>query len=121
MPEFPETNQSLIARVKDLADGASWVEFLGIYQPVVLRMAKRRGLQDADSQDSEHNHALQGTLSPGRPESESRQWDAESENPRSEIPSVGVVREILFPHDQDHEKEKSHGTQQNVCEHSRSS
>ena len=51
MPEFPETNYSLIARVKDLGDGASWAEFLGIYQPVVFRMARRRGLQDADAQD----------------------------------------------------------------------
>ena len=51
MPEFPETSHSLIARVKDLGDGAAWAEFLGIYQPVVLRMARRRGLQDADAQD----------------------------------------------------------------------
>lgn len=51
MPEFPETNHSLIARVKDLGDGASWIEFLGIYQPVVYRMARRRQLQDADAQD----------------------------------------------------------------------
>jgi len=51
MPEFPETNAQLIARVRDLADGASWEEFLGIYQPVVLRMARKRGLQDADAQD----------------------------------------------------------------------
>ena len=51
MPEFPETSHSLIARVKDLGDGAAWTEFLGIYQPVVIRMARRRGLQDADAQD----------------------------------------------------------------------
>lgn len=51
MPEFPETNYSLISRVKDLGDGTSWVEFLRIYQPVVFRMAKRRGLQDADADD----------------------------------------------------------------------
>ena len=51
MPEFPDTSHSLIARVKDLGDGAAWTEFLGIYQPVVLRMARRRGLQDADAQD----------------------------------------------------------------------
>ncbi len=51
MPEFPETSHSLIARVKDLGDGAAWMEFLGIYQPVVFRMARRRGLQDADAQD----------------------------------------------------------------------
>ncbi len=51
MPEFPDTSHSLIARVKDLGDGAAWAEFLGIYQPVVFRMARRRGLQDADAQD----------------------------------------------------------------------
>lgn len=51
MPEFPETSHSLIARVKDLGDSASWVEFLGIYQPVVHRMAQRRKLQDADAHD----------------------------------------------------------------------
>jgi RNA polymerase sigma-70 factor, ECF subfamily len=51
MPEFPETSYSLIARVKNPADGAAWAEFLGIYQPVVFRMARRRGLQDADAQD----------------------------------------------------------------------
>ena len=51
MAEFPETNHSLIARVQDLDDGASWTEFLGIYQPVVFRMARKRGLQDADAHD----------------------------------------------------------------------
>lgn len=51
LPDLPDTNHSLIARVKDLADGESWTEFLAIYQPVVLRMARRRGLQDADAQD----------------------------------------------------------------------
>ena len=30
MTQFPETSYSLIARVKDLADEASWIEFLGI-------------------------------------------------------------------------------------------
>ena len=51
MPEFPETSYSLIARVKDPSDAASWAEFLAIYQPVVFRMARRRGLQIADAQD----------------------------------------------------------------------
>ncbi len=51
MPEFPDTSHSLIFRVKNPADGAAWTEFLGIYQPVVFRMARRRGLQDADAQD----------------------------------------------------------------------
>jgi RNA polymerase sigma-70 factor (ECF subfamily) len=51
MWDFPETSHSLIARVKDLADGAAWTEFLGIYRPVVYRLARKRGMQDADAQD----------------------------------------------------------------------
>lgn len=51
MRDFPETSHSLIARVKDLADGAAWAEFLGIYRPVVYRLARNRGMQDADAQD----------------------------------------------------------------------
>ena len=51
MHEFPDTSHSLIFRVKNPADGAAWTEFLGIYQPVVFGMARRRGLQDADARD----------------------------------------------------------------------
>ena len=51
MIEFPETNPSLILRMRDVGDGASWQDFLAIYQPVVFRMARLRGLQDADAQD----------------------------------------------------------------------
>ena len=51
MWDFPETRHSLIARVKDLADGVAWTEFVGMYRPVVYRMARRRGMQDADAQD----------------------------------------------------------------------
>ena len=51
MPEFPDTRHSLIQRVHDVADEVAWMEFLAIYQPVVYRMARRRGLQDADAQD----------------------------------------------------------------------
>jgi len=52
LTEFPETSHSLIARIQELGDAASWAEFLRIYQPVVYRIARRRGLQDADAQDA---------------------------------------------------------------------
>lgn len=51
MRELPDTSLSLIARVKDPGDGLAWAEFLAIYRPVVFRMARRRGLQDADAED----------------------------------------------------------------------
>jgi len=51
MHHWPETNESLILRVKDPADAASWSDFLAIYRPVVVRMACGRGLQHADADD----------------------------------------------------------------------
>lgn len=52
MHEFPETDPSLIARLREFGDEASWAEFLRIYQPVVYRLARRRGLREADAQDA---------------------------------------------------------------------
>ena len=51
MGDWPETSESLILRVKDPADGAAWSQFLAIYRPVVYRLARSRGLQDADADD----------------------------------------------------------------------
>lgn len=51
MHQWPETNESLICRVKDPADAASWAVFLAIYRPVVVRMACGQGLQHADAED----------------------------------------------------------------------
>lgn len=47
----PETRNSLLIRVRDPADRAAWEEFVDIYAPVIFRVAKRKGLQDADAED----------------------------------------------------------------------
>jgi len=51
MGNLPETSHSLIARVRDPADGAAWMEFLAIYRPVVFRLARSKGMQDSDADD----------------------------------------------------------------------
>lgn len=51
MHEFPETRDSLLLQIRDSSDRQSWYEFAAIYRPVVYRMARRRGMQDADAQD----------------------------------------------------------------------
>lgn len=51
MNDWPETSKSLILRVKDPADAAAWSAFLAFYRPVVYRLARSRGLQDADADD----------------------------------------------------------------------
>jgi len=51
MAEFPETRESLIARVRDPRDGVAWEQFAAIYLPMVRAYCVRRGLQEADAVD----------------------------------------------------------------------
>src|SRR5215472_4349411 len=47
----PTTRPSLVLRLRDLEDQAAWAEFLEIYEPFVYRLARNKGLQDADAHD----------------------------------------------------------------------
>ncbi len=47
----PETRPSLIGQLHDPASHDAWAEFVGLYQPVVYRVARGRGLQHADAED----------------------------------------------------------------------
>ncbi len=49
--EFPETRESLLAQIRSPANREAWDDFAQIYRPVIYRLARRRGLQDADAQD----------------------------------------------------------------------
>jgi RNA polymerase sigma factor (sigma-70 family) len=49
--EFPETRESLLAQLRSPANREAWDQFALIYRPVIYRLARRRGLQDADAQD----------------------------------------------------------------------
>lgn len=49
MTQPPETRISLIGRLHDRADTAAWAEFVQIYQPMIQRIAQKRGLQYADA------------------------------------------------------------------------
>ncbi len=52
MDRFPDTRSSLLLRVKNKAsDEHAWQEFAELYQPVIIRMAKAKGMQEADAQD----------------------------------------------------------------------
>ncbi len=51
MAEFPDTQESLLARVQGRGDEAAWQDFVAIYRPVVYRLARKRGLQHADAED----------------------------------------------------------------------
>lgn len=49
MTETPETRLSLIARLHKANDGDAWSEFVRTYEPLILSIAQRRGLQYADA------------------------------------------------------------------------
>lgn len=49
--QSPITRMSLVTRLQDAADQEAWTEFAGIYEPVILRLLRREGLQEADACD----------------------------------------------------------------------
>jgi len=51
MTEYPETRDSLLVQVGDPQNAEAWEQFARIYRPVIFRLARRRGLQDADAHD----------------------------------------------------------------------
>ncbi len=51
MRDSPTTRPSLLARISDPRDERAWAEFLEIYTPLVRRLARHGGLQDADADD----------------------------------------------------------------------
>ena len=51
MTDSPETRHSLLARLHGDRDEAAWREFVAIYRPLIYRLIRSRGLQDADAQE----------------------------------------------------------------------
>lgn len=47
----PETRNSLILRLPDKSDVEAWDQFVSIYEPLVYRLARAKGFQDADAHD----------------------------------------------------------------------
>jgi RNA polymerase sigma-70 factor (ECF subfamily) len=51
MIDMPKTRYSLLVRLRDPRDHEAWLQFSSIYRPVVYRLARVRGLQDADADE----------------------------------------------------------------------
>ncbi|HWE40748.1 MAG TPA: sigma-70 family RNA polymerase sigma factor, partial [Isosphaeraceae bacterium] len=51
MADSPKTRASLLVRIRDPRDERAWAEFAAIYGPLVRRLARARGLQEADAAD----------------------------------------------------------------------
>lgn len=46
-----ETRETLIRRLPDGGDVEAWDEFVEIYQPLLFRLARAKGMQEADAED----------------------------------------------------------------------
>jgi RNA polymerase sigma factor (sigma-70 family) len=51
MDQTPTTRPSLLIRLRDPGDEVAWDEFVAVYTPLIYRLARQRGLQDADAAD----------------------------------------------------------------------
>ena len=51
MDNAPKTRPSLLVRIRDPRNEQAWTEFLEIYEPLVYRLARRKGFQDADARE----------------------------------------------------------------------
>jgi RNA polymerase sigma factor (sigma-70 family) len=51
MTDSPETRHTLLIRLHGGRDEQAWREFVAIYQPLIYRLIRGRGLQDADAQE----------------------------------------------------------------------
>ena len=51
MTNSPDTRESLLLRIRDSEDREAWNEFVSIYRPLIYRVGRRYGLQDADAQN----------------------------------------------------------------------
>ena len=51
MSESPLTQPSLLVRLRDRGDDLAWSEFVELYTPLIQRLARQKGLQEADAAD----------------------------------------------------------------------
>ena len=51
MSESLGTRPSLLVRIRDPGDREAWRQFVALYAPLIHRLARQRGLQDADAAD----------------------------------------------------------------------
>ena len=66
MSEWPDTRETLLLKIRDPANAVAWEQFVAVYRPAILRLARRRGLQDADAENLAQQVLTSVSLAIGR-------------------------------------------------------
>lgn len=91
MSQIPETRDSLLLRLADADDQEAWRQFTAIYRPMIYRIARRQGLQDADAQDLAQRVLVSVVGAIGR-------WQADPARARFRTWLHTVARNALIDH-----------------------
>ena len=51
MNSSPKTRYTLLEKIKDPQDAEAWYEFTSIYQPLIFKICRKKGMQHADATD----------------------------------------------------------------------
>jgi hypothetical protein len=93
----PETRPSLLLRIRDADDRDAWEEFTDLYRPVICRVARLKGLLEADAEDLAQQVLLSvaGAIEGWKPDAGCRMPDAGCRMPdagcrSSKIPHVAA-------------------------------
>ncbi len=89
MSDWPETNESLILRVKDPQNALAWNELTAIYRPVIYRLARRKGLPHEDAEDLAQGVFLSVTNAIER-------WEPDEDKPRFRNWLGRIVRNAII-------------------------
>ncbi len=66
MTDLPNTQPSLLVRLRDPRDREAWERFVDLYAPLVYGFVRKRGLQDADAADLTQDVLRQVSVAAGK-------------------------------------------------------
>ena len=87
MATTPNTRASLIARLSDADDVEAWQEFVQIYVPLLYRLARRKGLQHADAEETAQEVLISVSRAVHRWELDVSRFDSQSTPACKQLPT----------------------------------